>query len=137
MNIRNLDDLEIIKKEGTRLIYPERIKIAVGMATCGLATGAQEVYDEIENSIRENKLDAILTKTGCLGFCQKEPLVNLFVPELPKLTYCEMTPDKARELIIAVKNKQLKEEYLLCKFEEELLLDESIKKYGSNVGNPF
>ncbi len=132
MNIRNLDDLEIIKKEGTRLIYPERIKIAVGMATCGLATGAQEVYDEIENSIRENKLDAILTKTGCLGFCQKEPLVNLFVPELPKLTYCEMTPDKARELIIAVKNKQLKEEYLLCKFEEELLLDESIKKYGSN-----
>jgi len=132
MRIKNLNDLKVIKKEGLKLIYPERIKIAVGMATCGLATGAQEVYDEIENSIRENKLDVILTKTGCLGFCQKEPLVDLFVPELPKLTYCEMTSDKARELISSVKNNKLKEEYLLCKFEEEFLLDESIKKYGSN-----
>ncbi|HUU41370.1 MAG TPA: SLBB domain-containing protein, partial [Desulfatiglandales bacterium] len=132
MKIRNLDDLEIIKKEGTRLIYPERIKIAVGMATCGLATGAQEVYDEIENSIRENKLDAILTKTGCLGFCQKEPLVDVFTPGFPRLTYCEMTSDKARKLIMAVRNKEFRDEYLLCKFEEEFLLDESIKKYGSN-----
>ncbi len=132
MKIKNSDDLEITRKEGTKLIYPDRIKIAIGVATCGLATGAQEVYDEIENSIEEHRLDAILTKTGCLGFCQKEPLVDVFVPGLPRLIYCEMTADKARELIMAVKNNEFKEEYLLCKFEEEFLLDESIKKYGSD-----
>ena len=48
MRIKNLNDLKAITKEGIKLMYPERIKIAVGMATCGLATGAQEVYDQID-----------------------------------------------------------------------------------------
>ena len=132
MKIKKLAELEVIKGKGMKLIYPDKLKISVGMATCGLATGAQEVYDEIENSIQENKLDAILTKTGCLGFCQKEPLVDVYVPGSPRLTYCEMTSDKARELMISIRNKEFRDEYLLCKFEEEFLLDESIKKYGSN-----
>jgi len=48
MKINNLDDLEQVKKEGLRLVYPNKLKISVGMATCGIATGAQEVYDEMK-----------------------------------------------------------------------------------------
>lgn len=131
MKINNLDDLEQVKKEGLRLIYSDKLKISVGMATCGIATGAQEVYDELKIGIEENRLDAILTKTGCLGFCQKEPLVDVFIPGLPKLTYKEMTPDIVKELVKALKLSQLKEEHLLCKFEKESLLDELIKKYDA------
>jgi len=135
MKINNLDDLEQVKKEGLRLIYPDKLKISVGMATCGIATGAQEVYDEMKIGIEKEKLDAILTKTGCLGFCQKEPLVDVFVPGLPKLTYQEMTPDKTREVVTALKDDQIKEEYLLCKSEKEFLLDELIKTYSDSKSN--
>jgi len=132
--IKNLEELEKISKEGLKLIYPNRIKIAVGMATCGLATGAQEVYDEIKKSIKDS--DAILTKTGCLGFCQREPLVDVSYPKLPRLVYKEMTQDKAKELMAALKDGKIIEDYLLCKFEEEFLIDELIKKYAkSNLSN--
>jgi len=137
MKIKKLSDLEQIKNEGLRLIYPDKIKISVGMATCGIATGAQEVYDEMKIAIENEKLDAILTRTGCLGFCQKEPLVDILIPGLPKLTYKEMTPDKAREVVIALKDGQIIEKYLLCKLEEEILLDEPVKKYDApkTIGN--
>jgi len=133
--IKNLEGLEKIKERGLKLIYPDKLKITVGMATCGLATGAQEVYDRIENSVRENRLDAILTKTGCLGFCQTEPLVDVLAPRLPRLIYREMAPEKAEQLVIALKNGRVKEEYLLCKFEEEILLDKVIKKYDISESN--
>jgi NADH-quinone oxidoreductase subunit F len=135
MKIKNLSDLEQVKNEGLRLIYPDKIKISVGMATCGIATGAQEVYDEMKTAIEDEKLDAILTRTGCLGFCQKEPLVDILISGLPKLTYKEMTPDKAREVVIALKDGQIIEKYLLCKLEEEILLDEPVKKYDASKTN--
>jgi len=135
MKIKNLSDLEQVKNEGLRLIYPDKIKISVGMATCGIATGAQEVYDEMKTAIEDEKLDAILTRTGCLGFCQKEPLVDILISGLPKLTYKEMTPDKAREVVIALKDGQIIEKYLLCKLEEEILLDEPVKKYDASKAN--
>jgi len=135
MKIKNLSDLEQVKDGGLRLIYPGKLKISVGMATCGIATGAQEVYDELKLQIEKEKLDAILAKTGCLGFCQKEPLVDVFIPGLPKLTYKEMTPDKSREVVVALKHGQIKKEYLLCKLEEEFLLDELIKKYDASKSN--
>ena len=135
MKIKNLSDLEQVKNQGLRLIYPDKLKISVGMATCGIATGAQEVYDELKLQIEKNKLDAILAKTGCLSFCQEEPLVDIFIPGLPKLTYKQMTPDKSREVVIALKDDQIKEEYLLCKLEEEFLLDELIKKYDTSRSN--
>jgi len=135
MKINNLDGLEQVKKKGLKLIYPDKLKISVGMATCGTATGAQEVYDELKIGIEKEKLDATLTKTGCLGFCQEEPLVDVFIPGLPKLTYKEMTTDKIKELVKALKLGQLKEEYLLCKFEEDILLDEVIKKYDASKSN--
>ena len=132
MKIRNEDHLEVIKRKGIESIYPGCIKIVVGMATCGLATGAQEVYDQLDESIRAHGLDATLAKTGCLGFCQMEPLVDVCAPGLPRLTYCEMTRQKARHLIEELSKGRIVEEYVLCKFENELLLDEVVKEYGSS-----
>lgn len=112
MRISTLDSLEKVKEMGLRLLYPEKRKISVGMATCGIATGAAKVMDALEKEIRGK--DVILARTGCIGFCQKEPIVESFEPGKPIIIYKEMTPEKAVQLL----DGKIRKEWALCKIGE-------------------
>lgn len=128
MVVRDLNDLKFLKEKGLGTIYPDqRIKIAVGMATCGLATGAQEVYDELHAALAENGYDIILAKTGCIGYCQKEPIVDVLMPGMPRMFYKEMTAKKAREVVPLILSRDFKKEYLLCTMNEGILIDETFR----------
>ncbi len=126
MNEKMLDQLE---QNGMKSLYPEQIRISVGMATCGLATGAQAVFNEFENILEQMDLNAVLSKTGCLGFCQREPIVDLFIPGIPRLTYVEMTPELAVDFMDTLKNGNIPRDNLLCRYDKELLLDDTFREY--------
>ncbi len=51
--------------------------VIVGFGSCGIAAGAKKVYDTLEKYIKENNLNVKLDKTGCIGMCYKEPLVEI------------------------------------------------------------
>jgi NADH:ubiquinone oxidoreductase subunit F (NADH-binding)/(2Fe-2S) ferredoxin len=131
-----MNTLEQLGKKGLRSMYPGRIKIAVGMATCGLATGAQGVFDQLEKSITGGGLDAGLSRTGCLGFCQREPLVDVYIPGKPRLTFADMTPAKAVELVDALKQGAFPKAYVLCRHDVEMLLGRKFKEYGEYGQDP-
>jgi NADH:ubiquinone oxidoreductase subunit F (NADH-binding)/(2Fe-2S) ferredoxin len=135
MSAESTKRLEDLGKKGLESMYPGTIKIAVGMATCGLATGAQDVFDELEKSIARTGLDAVLSPTGCLGFCQREPLVDVYIPGKPRLTLAEMSATKAAELIDALKEGKFPEEYVLCRHDRETLLGEEFKEYERDAGD--
>lgn len=54
--VENLQDLERIKQKGLNSIYPDKTKVAVGTATCGLASGAGEVLETITREVRKKNL---------------------------------------------------------------------------------
>jgi len=136
MSAKQRDTLDELGKKGMKSMYPKKIKIAVGMATCGLATGAQEVFDQLEKSIAGTGLDAVLSRTGCLGFCQREPLVDVYIPGKPRLTFSDMTPSRAVELVEALTKGDFPKEYILCKHDVEMLLGREFKKYDGDSGDP-
>ena len=125
---QQLDSLEAV---GLGLLYPGKFRISVGMATCGLATGAGEVFDRLGEELKRTGFDAILSRTGCLGFCQMEPVVDLFIPDGPRLTFVEMTPEKAAELVEVLNSGRIPTESLLCVHRVETLLGDNFKEYGS------
>ena len=98
MKLKGLAGLDRVKEEGLRLLYPERMKIVVGTATCGLAAGADKVVETFRRMIDELKLDAEVEETGCIGFCQNEPIVTLYRPGRAKLVFHSMTAKKAEAL---------------------------------------
>ena len=55
----------------------EKTIIKVGLASCGIAAGAQEVYDRLEAYLAENPLPVQLKQTACIGMCFEEPVVEL------------------------------------------------------------
>ena len=77
------------------------IRVVVGMATCGIASGARPVLTTLANAVQTKGLtDKIsVTQTGCIGLCQYEPIVEVMEPGKEKVTYIKMNPDKALEVL--------------------------------------
>ena len=76
-------------------------RVVVGMATCGIASGARPVLTALSNLVQEKGLtDRVsVTQTGCIGLCQYEPIVEVMEPGKPKVTYIKMTAEKAAEVV--------------------------------------
>ena len=114
MRITGRSDLDRLRTEGLSTLYPSKIRINVGMATCGLAAGASDVFEAIREKASELKLDLMLVKTGCVGYCQKEPLVDVRVPEKGRLLYQSMNPDRVSGLLSGLSAGVLPEEGALA-----------------------
>jgi NADP-reducing hydrogenase subunit HndB len=52
--------------------------------------------DEVANRQLKN---VKVVRTGCLGMCTLEPIVEVLEPGKEKVTYCRVTPAKAKEII--------------------------------------
>ena len=62
MKINPVADLEALRAAGQSSLYPDRLKITVGTATCGLAAGADAVYEALQQRIEQRGLDEILAR---------------------------------------------------------------------------
>jgi NADH-quinone oxidoreductase subunit F len=132
MKITSLAELQAIQEKGLGVLYPARLKIMVGMATCGISAGADKVFQALAAHIAEQGLDVALAKTGCIGYCQREPLVDVIYPGKVRLSYQEMNPEKAGELAEALKAGKILPKYLMCRMDqEEFLIDGVTRPYAN------
>jgi NADH:ubiquinone oxidoreductase subunit F (NADH-binding)/(2Fe-2S) ferredoxin/Pyruvate/2-oxoacid:ferredoxin oxidoreductase delta subunit len=118
--IRNQEDLDRCSAAGTATLYPARLKILIGSATCGIAAGARDVEAAAKEAVARLKLDAVVTRTGCIGFCQREPLLDLIPADGPRVSYANMTAEKTKALLEAYAAKRdLKPATAMCRFTGE------------------
>jgi len=75
-------------------------KIHIGMATCGIASGALDTRAAFEETLAERGIAAEIHSVGCHGHCYAEPVVIIDHPAsgFPPVFYHEVTPGKARML---------------------------------------
>ncbi|HIX31222.1 MAG TPA: (2Fe-2S) ferredoxin domain-containing protein [Firmicutes bacterium] len=103
--MKSLEELKAIRERmqgevGVRKADANETRVVVGMATCGIASGARPVLNTLAEEVRAKKLDnVVVTQTGCIGLCQYEPIVEVFAPGKEKVTYVKMTPEKAKEVV--------------------------------------
>ncbi|MEW6659860.1 MAG: NADH-quinone oxidoreductase subunit NuoF [Thermodesulfobacteriota bacterium] len=136
MKLTSLEQLQKIKEQGLKRAYPEKIKIMVGMATCGISAGADKVYRALEDKIAARKMDVALEKTGCIGFCQQEPLVDVIYPKKVRVSYATMTPAKAEALVESLHSGKFFGENVLCRIDQEEFLIEGTTKAYANPHPP-
>lgn len=86
---------KVVLREGSG-----EIRVVVGMATCGIAAGARPVLKAITDEIaKRNVMHVSVTQTGCIGMCQYEPIVEVYEPGKEKVTYVQMTAEKAAKVV--------------------------------------
>lgn len=98
-----IDDLKKIKdrveREDQFRAGTKRVKLTVHMGTCGIASGAKEILDTFMNEISENNVnDVLITTSGCIGICSREPLATIEEQGKDPIVYEYLTPNKARQV---------------------------------------
>ncbi|MFN3535735.1 MAG: (2Fe-2S) ferredoxin domain-containing protein, partial [Desulfatiglandales bacterium] len=101
-----------LKENGLLSLYPKGIKITVGMSTCGIVAGADKTYETFEQALADLHLEARLTKTGCLGLCEEEPLVYILVEGKGRYIYGRIGPVDVYALLTGLKNKKIPKQNL-------------------------
>ncbi len=99
MKIQSIADLERISRDyGQKIYAPDDLKVNIGMASCGIAAGAQAAYETaVEEYSGKNGVD--ICKTGCIGYCEVEPLVEVLAAGKPRIIYKKVTADKIKKVI--------------------------------------
>ncbi len=103
--MKSLEELKAIREKmqgrvGFRSEDDNQTRIVVGMATCGIASGARPVLTALSDAVQSRNIENVaVTQTGCIGLCQYEPIVEVFEPGKDKVTYIKMTAEKALEVL--------------------------------------
>ena len=104
-------------KVGVRSENETQTRVVVGMATCGIASGARPVLTALSDAVQKESLaeKISVTPTGCIGLCQYEPIVEVMEPGKEKVTYIKMDPEKAMEVFeLHLKQGQAVAKYTLA-----------------------
>lgn len=75
------------------------MKILVGLGTCGIAAGAEKTFDAINEKFGSAGVKADIGKTGCIGMCYREPLVEVRDDSGARFCYGGITADKVDRLL--------------------------------------
>lgn len=103
--MKTLEELKAIREKmqgqvGLRSEDANQTRVVVGMATCGIASGARPVLTALSDAVQTKNLTNIsVVQTGCIGLCQYEPIIEVMEPGKDKVTYVKMTPEKALEVL--------------------------------------
>ena len=103
--MKSLAELQAIKdRMRSKVILREgagEIRVVVGMATCGIAAGARPVLNAFVEGVNNEGLyeKVTVSQTGCVGYCQLEPIVEIYEAGKEKVTYIKMTAEKAAEVV--------------------------------------
>jgi NADP-reducing hydrogenase subunit HndB len=105
--IKTLDDLRRLRDElnstmrlrENGLTPHQMVQIKVSMATCGIASGAKEVMAEFIRELSHRAIDAIVTQTGCMGYCYAEPTIEVTLPDREPVVFGYVNNAKVGEII--------------------------------------
>ncbi len=105
--IKSLDDLKKMKSDlQGKITLREQsenpdahVQIRVAMATCGIASGSKEVMDFLIQEAEKRNIDAVVTQTGCMGYCHSEPTIEVIRPGEEPVIYGNVDTRKADEIM--------------------------------------
>ena len=105
--IKSLEDLRKMKQSlehgmniREKSNEPESlVQIRVAMATCGIASGARTVMNTLVEKIEKEKIPAVVTQGGCMGYCYAEPTIEVKVPGKDPVVFGYVDTAKAIEIV--------------------------------------
>jgi NADH-quinone oxidoreductase subunit F len=89
------------------------MKIVVGLGTCGIAAGAEHTWRELEARTGNGGPKVELAKTGCVGMCYREPLVEVRMDDGRRFLYGGVGKDQVEPLLAALAEGKVLDDLLV------------------------
>ncbi|MBN2443849.1 MAG: 4Fe-4S binding protein [Spirochaetales bacterium] len=93
--------------------------IYIGMGTCGIAAGAEETLRSVKNYLRTHHITATIIKTGCIGLCSSEPLLDIKLPRKTRISFEHVLPENTDTILASVFSGEKPAGNVLCQFHDE------------------
>jgi NADP-reducing hydrogenase subunit HndB len=96
-------------------------RVVIAMGTCGIAAGAREIMTTLLEDLAQRSLNEVtVSQTGCKGLCDKEPMVEVHLPDGSCVTYGGVTPLVMRRIVAEhIVNGRMVREYAIGAGTEE------------------
>ncbi len=111
--VKNLAELRKLRTQfqtPSKMATEEPVHIKIAMATCSIASGSKETMNYIMDELGKRNIDAVVTQTGCMGYCYAEPTVEVTIPGREPVVFGYVNHQKADEIIEKyIKNNTLVE----------------------------
>lgn len=111
------NELDYLKSLYTENMLPLQPMIMIGMGTCGIGNGADVLFNRFTNIINSQKLEYILKKVGCFGFCAEEPLVLVYIQHSPMLVYKRVVEKDIEPILVSIKTNKIYNKKILCRID--------------------
>lgn len=76
-------------------------EIRIGLGSCCVASGSQDVQKEIERTIAGTGINLHLKNVGCVGMCHQVPLVEVIDENKNSKLYAKVKPNEIADIISA------------------------------------
>lgn len=74
-------------------------EIRIGLGSCCVASGSDEVRQSIEDTLHQKGLQVALKHVGCVGMCHQVPLVEVLPEGSEPSLYARVSSDQVRSII--------------------------------------
>ncbi|MGQ8337979.1 NAD(P)H-dependent oxidoreductase subunit E [Sunxiuqinia sp. A32] len=74
-------------------------EIRIGLGSCCVASGSEDVKKEIEESVVGSGINVQLKHVGCVGMCHQVPLVEVIDKDKKSKLYAKVKPQEVRQII--------------------------------------
>ena len=73
--------------------------ILLGMGTCGIAAGAGDILEALNQELGKAGIQAEIIQVGCIGLCYAEPLMEVIKPGMLGVFYGNLQPELIPEIV--------------------------------------
>jgi NADH:ubiquinone oxidoreductase subunit F (NADH-binding)/NADH:ubiquinone oxidoreductase subunit E len=91
------------KKEAKKFRKPDgsaiKGEIRIGLGSCCVASGSEEIRKEVESVVNGSGIKVSLKHVGCVGMCHQVPLVEIVPNEGEPTLYAKVKPEDVKNII--------------------------------------
>jgi len=112
----------------------DKILLKVGMGTCGLAAGAQPIYDKLKEQVANYK-NIEIDYTSCNGLCHLEPLIETTIDGKTYI-FSNLSADELPTLLADIANNNITNQIKILEKSDKLKGQNRIVLENCGIINP-
>jgi NADH-quinone oxidoreductase subunit F len=74
-------------------------EIRIGLGSCCVASGSEEVKTTVESAVIENSLNVAMKSVGCIGMCHQVPLLEIIPTGKEPVLYSKVQPGDVKKIV--------------------------------------
>ncbi len=102
--IKSPEDLLALRDKARKSIElrgePKEMTITMHMGTCGIAAGARDMLAKLGELLASHGVTNVtLRQSGCVGLCDREPMLTLTDAAGKEYRYGKLTPERLESIV--------------------------------------